>query len=181
MQAVRRTCAALLLGAAAAASVSAQSTTILSPDEARLTAAQYLSAGRAAASAEITNVLIKRDRTDAASLIIHAHSMRTLGRHDAAQAAARDGWRVADTDMERFGAAMAMAMALSSDGHKTRAQIWLRRAGQVAPNAQMKARAARDYRYLRKINPWSVNFSFGITPSDNVNNAPRDNTVVLGG
>lgn len=39
----------------------------------------------------------------------------------------------------------------------------------------------RDYGFVRETNPLSVHLSFGITPSSNVNNAPRDNTIVLGG
>ena len=155
--------------------------TTLDPDEARLTAAQLLSTGQPRAAADITTVLIKRDNGDAPSLIVHAHAMRMLKRYGPAQKAARQAWRHADRDIEKYGAALAMAQALSSDGKKTRAQLWLRRAADVAPNPRMRNRAVRDYQFVRTANPWSVNFSFGINPSDNVNNAPLDNTFVLGG
>lgn len=155
--------------------------TTLEPEDARLTAAKLLATGQNRASAELTAALIKRDATDTASLILHSHALRELDKLDAAQRAARDAWRTADRDLEKYGAALAMAQALSSDDKKTRAQVWLRRAAHVAPTPQMRARAVRDYRFVRKTNPWSVGFSFGITPSNNVNNAPRDNTVVLGG
>ena len=168
---------ALILGC----STAALSQTTLKPEDARLTAAKLLAAGQHRASADITSVLIKRDGNDTASLILHSHAMRNLGKLDAAKAAAQDGWRSATRDLEKYGAALAMAQALSSDDQKTRAQVWLRRAAHVAPTPQMRARAIRDYRFVRKTNPWSFGFSFGITPSDNVNNAPRDNTVVLGG
>lgn len=175
MRPAHRWLAALLLGAAA--SVQAETTTILKPDEARLTAAQLQSVGQAKAAAQITTVLLQRDPEDAAALIIHSHALRSLGQFDQAQVAGRRAWRAAETDVERFGASLAMAQALSSDGKKTRAQFWLRRAGHVAPNQRLKARAARDFAYLRKTNPWSVHTTFGIVPTDNVNNAPRDNTI----
>ena len=168
---------ALILGCATAA----LSQTTLKPEDARLTAAKLLAAGKHRASAEITSVLIERDASDTASLILHSHAMRNLGNLDTAQNAARNGWRTATRDLEKYGAALAMAQALSSADQKTRAQVWLRRAAHVAPTPQMRARAVRDYQFVRKTNPWSVGFSFGITPSDNVNNAPRDNTIVLGG
>lgn len=155
--------------------------TTLDPDEARLTAAQLLSAGQLRAAADITTVLIRRDARDTPSLIVHAHAMRRLERYGPAQQAARQAWRTAERDIEKYGAALAMAQALSSDGKKTRAQFWLRRAAQVAPSQRMRNRAVRDYQFVRTANPWSVNFSFGINPSDNVNNAPRDNSFVLGG
>ena len=167
----------LLLGCSSAAFAQ----TTLNPQDARLAAAQLLAAGQHAASAEITTVLIQRDSEDTASLILHSHAMRNLGKLSRAKDAARGAWRTADRDLERYGAALAMAQALSTDDQKTQSQIWLRRAAHVAPTPQMRARAIRDYRYVRTTNPWSVNFSFGVLPSDNVNNAPRDNTIVLGG
>lgn len=155
--------------------------TALKPEDARLTAAKLLAAGQHRASAEITAVLIKRDSNDTAALILHSHALRNLGKLTAARRAARDGWRTAERDLEKYGAALALAQALSTDDKKTQAQIWLRRAAHVAPTPQLRARAIRDYRFVRTTNPWSVAFSFGITPSNNINNAPRDNTVVLGG
>lgn len=167
--------AVALLGSALAAQ------TELTPHEARAAAAKLLAAGHPRASADVTKVLIDRDPQDAEALILHAHAQRTLRSYKGAQKAARQGWRASDRPVEQYGAALAMAQALSSDGKKTRAQFWLRRAAHVAPNDSLRARAARDYNYLRTTNPWSVNLSFGINPSDNVNNAPRDNTIVLGG
>lgn len=155
--------------------------TTLGADDARLTAARLLSAGHPRAAVDITTVLIRRDPSDAPTLIVHAQALRIMKDYDAAQNAGRHAWRAADNEFEKYGAAMAMAQALSSNGKKTRAQIWLRRAVNIAPNDRMRARAARDYQFVRKINPWSVQFSFGITPTNNVNNAPRDNTIVLGG
>jgi hypothetical protein len=157
------------------------SQTTLSPEEARLAAAEFVSSGQDIAALEITNVLLQRDPDDTAGLILHAHALRKLDRLPEAQIAARRAWQTADRDVERYGAALAMAQALSSDGRKTRAQFWLRRASHVAPNPQLRARAIRDFGYVRKTNPWSVSLSFGLTPSNNVNNAPRDNTIVLGG
>lgn len=164
----------LLAGAAAAQ-------TTLSPQEARVAAAQLLVSGQAQAAADIAAVLVERDTADVTGLLIHAQAMRTLGRHGEAQRSARAAWRGASNDQDRYGAALTMAQTLSSDGHKMRAQFWLRRAADVAPTPALRARAARDFGFVRKTNPLSVSLSFGITPSSNVNNAPRDNTIVLGG
>lgn len=174
---------ALLLAfvVALASGAAAQQQADLTPQEARIMAARLLTTGQPQAALDVTSVLVKRDPDDGPSLIVQAQALRTLGRYGPAQEAARRAWAVSTHPLDRYASALAMAQALSSDGHKTRAQFWLRRAGDVAPNPRLKARAARDFAYLRKTNPWSVNFSFGITPSDNVNNAPRDNTVILGG
>lgn len=172
-------CAALLV--CSAGSGGAQNQLELSPDEARLAAARLLTAGQPQAALDITSVLISRDPEDGPSLIVHAQALRTLQRYDQARQAGRRAWATSTHPLDRYAAAVAVAQSLSSDGHKTRAQLWLRRAVEVAPNPRLKARAARDFAYLRRTNPWSVQLSFRVTPSDNVNNAPRDNTYVLGG
>lgn len=172
-------CAALLMTSAAPGE--AQNQLEMSPDEARLAAAGLLTSGQPQAAVDITSVLIRRDPEDGPSLIIHAQALRTLQRYDLAQQASRRAWAASEHPLDRYAAAIAMAQSLSSDGRKTRAQWWLRRAVEVAPNPRLKERAARDFAYLRRTNPWSVDFSFRITPSDNVNNAPRDNTYILGG
>ncbi len=161
--------------------IGAQAQTELSPDEARLAAASLLKSGHPVAARDITAVLVTRDPGDSAAWIIQTHAYRIMRDHPAAQASGRRAWATAENDIEKYGAALAMAQALSSDNKKTRAQIWLRRAVEVAPSDPLRARAVRDYRFVRMTNPWSVHLTFGLNPSDNVNNAPRDNTFVLGG
>ena len=63
-----------------------------------------------------------------------------------------------------LAAALAVAQALSSEGARTRAQLWLRRAMQVAPTKRQKALAVRDFRYVRLRNPWSTRLSFSVAP-----------------
>ncbi len=168
-----------LAGLGLAGSGHAQTT--LGPEQARKVAAQLLVAGRPKAASDITAVLLERDANDTTGLLIHAQAMRTLRKFPQAKIAARRAWQSAQTDQDRYGAALTMAQALSSDGQKTRAQFWLRRATHVAPTPALRARAIRDYGFVRKTNPWSFQLSFGISPGNNVNNAPRDNTIVLGG
>lgn len=172
---------ALLCGAGFGVSGQGYAQTALSPGQARQAAAQLLVAGQAKAASDITSVLLERDAQDTTGLLIHAQAMRTLKQFPQAKTAARLAWKTADTDQDRYGAALTMAQALSSAGQKTRAQFWLRRATDVAPTPALRARAIRDYRFVRKTNPWAFQLSFGVSPSNNVNNAPRDNTIILGG
>lgn len=166
-------------GMGMAGALSAQ--TSLSPEDARRAAARLLVSGQPQAASDITSVLLKRDAEDTTGLLIHAQAMRTLGKFSQSKTAARRAWQSADNDQDRYGAALTMAQALSSAGQKTRAQFWLRRATNVAPSPALRARAIRDYGFVRKTNPWALQLSFGISPSNNVNNAPRDNTILLGG
>lgn len=154
--------------------------TSLSADEARFLAADLVRQGQSKAALDVLSVLLVRDTRDANALIISAQAHRRLRDFPAAQASARSAWKHAETPNQHYGAAMAMAQALSQDNKKTRAQLWLRRAAEIAPTPELEEKAISDYRFVRVTNPWSVRLSFGLSPSDNVNNAPRDNTYVIG-
>ena len=169
-------CLALLLGLA----LPVRSETRLDIPQARLAAAQLLDAGHPGPARDITAVLLNRDPSDIAAMILHAHASRMLGEHPRARSHARRAWRLSDRPVDRYGAAMAMAQSLSSGGQKTMAQLWLRRAVEAAPTPRTRAQAIRDYRYLRIANPWQIGLRAGFTPTDNVNNAPRDNTLEFG-
>lgn len=166
-----------LLVALAGAAISE---TRLDIPQARLAAARLIDGGRPGPARDITAVLLDRDPSDIAALILHSHASRMLGEQPRAQAHARQAWRLSDRPLDRYGAAMAMAQSLSSGGRKTMAQLWLRRAVETAPTDGTRALAVRDYRYLRMTNPWQVSLNAAYGPTDNINNAPRDNTLEFG-
>lgn len=151
----------------------------LSPQEARVAAAMSVSQGRNGQALALTDALLARDPNDVDALVSRARVLRNMGDTTGAQKAARRAFQYASGDLEHYAAAMAMAQALSSDGHRTRAQLWLRRAAQHAPSQAAEATAARDYRYVALRNPWRVHLSFGITPTDNVNNGSRHDSLFL--
>jgi len=177
---------ALILGAAAfvAAPVSADEGTSpqsikLSPDQMQLAAELNLRNGHVDRALAFADALLLRDPNDITALLVRAHAFRIMKRYDEAQDAARDGWRQADTDNHKYAAAMLMAQALSADGKRTRAQLWLRRASDVAPSAAHAARVAQDFRYVQQRNPWQTNLSFTLQPSSNINNGSARETSTL--
>lgn len=149
--------------------------------EARRLAIGLAQAGQARAAREVARVLLQRDPEDVTALIVLARAERDLGHFGAAQAAGRRAYRLAAPGNERFTAAMATAQALSSDGRRTWAQLWLRRAVEDAPDDLRRAVAARDFAYVRSRNPLTLQFGFGLAPSSNVNGGPTTNTLVIGG
>lgn len=151
----------------------------LSPDETRAAAAISVSQGRNAQALALTDALLARDPLDVDALVSRSRALRNLGDARGAQSAARTAFTAARDDLQRYAAAMAMAQALSSDGKRTRAQLWLRRAAQAAPSKAAEVTAARDYRYVARRNPVQVQFSFGVTPSDNINNGSRHDSLLL--
>ncbi|MBK8440170.1 MAG: hypothetical protein IPL38_12040 [Rhodobacter sp.] len=102
--------------------------------------------GRALGMAE---ALLARDPEDSGVLALKSRAERDLGLNDAAVGSARGAWAAADNAGQRYDAAMAMAQGLASDGQKFRAQFWLRRAMQAAPDPAAKKVAERDFAYVR--------------------------------
>jgi tetratricopeptide (TPR) repeat protein len=145
----------------------------------RAAAAISISQGRNEQALRLADALLARAADDVDALVSRSRALRNLGRHEEAQRAARRAHQLADDDPERFAAAMAMAQALSSDGHRTRAQLWLRRAAQAAPSEAAQAAVARDYRYVRTRNPWRTQLSLGIAPSSNINGGSQHETSLI--
>ncbi len=140
-----------------------------------------LKAGYAQDALEYTDALLQRDPGDTTALTIRSQALRALGRADEARGAARLAWTSATTDPGRFGAAMAMAQAQSTEGRRTAAQWWLRRAAQNAPNARAEAIAKRDFGYVKSRNPWDLQINATAAPSSNVNNGSQQDTLTLAG
>lgn len=154
---------------------------VLTPDETRRAALVALNDAQPAIALDLTRALITRDPRDVGALLLQARAARDLGRYDLAHQAAQAAWQNADSDLERHAAALVRAQALASDGRRTMAQVWLRRAVEHAPDDAARARAIRDFRYVRARNPLAVDLRFGVTPKSNINNgSARDSARLFG-
>jgi hypothetical protein len=164
------------------APLTANAQTDISLDEAQLLAFGLVDRGQPAAALELIAILQSEDRNQTASLFIaRSRAERALGQFDAAIASGRAAFRVAETDGEKFLAARVIAQALSSAERRTSAQYWLRRAAQFAPDDRTYAIARQEFGYVRSRNALSYSLNLSAQPTDNINNAPRDNTYeVLG-
>lgn len=164
----------LIMSLAAQAGHAQQSATAaVTPNELRNLAAQNVVNGNPQVGYQMAQALLVRNPNDIEALVIRARAARDMGRTQEALETARIAWRGAKSSNEKFGASMVMAQALSSAGSQTRAQLWLRRAAQNAPSEDLKAAAIRDFRYVRRSNPWATELSFSISPSSNINNGSQ--------
>ena len=148
--------------------------TTLSPDALRDAAAEALRLGHAQRAYAFSNALVARDESDRTALLIRARAARDLGQYKEAKTSARLAWKHSETDEQKYASSMVMAQALSSAGQRSWAQLWLRRAVQHAPNEALESRAIRDFRYVRKRNPWQTHLSFSVTPNSNINNGTKE-------
>jgi hypothetical protein len=164
---------AVTFGAVAIAAVQASAQAVLNPDEMRELAGQAVLQGQAGLAYDLTGALVGRDDSDINAHLVRSRAARDLGRNDDALTHARRAWALAG--------ALATAQALSSDGRRTSAQFWLRRAIELAPNEALKQRAAEDFVYVRRRNPWSTQLRFSVAPSSNINNGSRNGSSELFG
>ena len=137
----------------------------LSRDEGRNLAVQLLQSGQAAAAKAIAEGLLSANPQDVIALILLSQAERNLGNFQTARQAGQAAWAYATTDDDRFVAATVTAQAFSSEEKYTRAQFWLRRASNFAPNDAMVETLARDYSTLQRVNPLQFNLQFGVAPS----------------
>lgn len=166
--------AALCLCLAAAPPAGAQQT--LTPAQMRSAAQAALAAGNNATAATLASALLRRDAADFDALLILSRAARTLGDTDIALDAATRAWDAATGDRQRFAAAMVRAQALATAERRTEAQLWLRRAADLAPDDRLRQVAVQDFRYVRARNPWSTQLTFGIAPVSNLNNGSKRDT-----
>lgn len=162
---------------AAACAFPGQAQVKLEPTALRQAAVIALQNGDAATARDYADALLVRDQADVDAHLIRARALRDIGALTEARKAARTAWSLADTDPERYSTAVITAQILSSQDKRTRAQLWLRRAIENAPDARAKARAQNDFRYVRRQNKWQTQLSFTLAPNSNINNgSTRDSS-----
>lgn len=143
---------------------------VLNPENTLALAALLLESGNPEEALALADALVARDPGDARALSVKSRAERDLGRNREAITTARLAWKTADEPGEKYDAAMVMAQGLASSGSKFRAQFWLRRAMEVAPDQGARRAAERDFRYVRTRSRLWLRFDASVRPSSNVNN-----------
>lgn len=124
---------------------------------------------------------LNQDPTDASAWLVVARLRRAAGDTEGAMEAARRANANADTDDERYGAAVALAAGSVRQDRGLVAQFWLRRAAQVAPSEVLRNAAIRNFQRVRAQTPWSWSLGFNLLPTTNVNNGSSQEIVEIGG
>ncbi|MEM1302542.1 MAG: surface lipoprotein assembly modifier [Pseudomonadota bacterium] len=107
---------------------------------------------------------------------LQARVARIQGNRALAEQAARRAWDAADNASQRHEAARTVALTLFEQEEYTTAQLWLRRAIQNAPTPEIRAATIRDFRQVRRVNPWQIQLTFSVNQSDNVNAGSSEDT-----
>ena len=150
---------------------------VLTPEGMVQMAVTMLDRGYPKQALRFANALLHQNPTDATALIIKARAERDMAQYPQSVATARNAWQTAALPRERYGAALAISQGLASDGQKLRAQLWLRRAIEEAPNDAARAVAVRDLRYVRERSRLSLRFDLSVRPSTNVNGGTYERMI----
>ncbi len=153
----------------------------LDRDESILLGRQILTRGRPEIALALARALVERDARDADALVLLAAALQHTGAFDEARAVAHAAYAAADTDEQRFEAAMLAGRSDFHRGAHSRAQLWLRRAAHSAPDAEAREAAERNFNHARRANPLDLRASLGITASSNINDGTSTEVIDLFG
>lgn len=98
----------------------------------------------------------------------------STGDWDGAYDHSRAAFRAADAPRDRYHAARIAALSALADDRPIATRYWLRRAGDVAPDAVTRNRIEQHYRALQLATPWAVELDFGVRNSSNVNGGSNE-------
>ncbi len=141
----------------------------LTLEEVQVLAFRSAMAGDVQLAAPLAAMLLENDPTDEYGLL--TMSALYLGAGDESQSYqnARRAFRHADDPELKFHAARLSAISAMANDRTIPTQFWLRRAGDLAPSEEHRARVEQNYRIFQAQNPWRWRFDTSIEPSSNVN------------
>lgn len=163
------------------ASMVSAETISLTPEQAQFEAIRRLEAGQPEVAQGIATALLERDPDTFSAHLLLSYAARDLGEFSEARMAGRRALKLAEDKTQRHDAMLALAQAQASAGNRTLAQLWLRRAIDIAPNPEARARDLRDFRYVRARNPWTFTLDAGFASSSNINGGTETDTIWLYG
>ena len=143
--------------------------------------AAALTEGNAVQAAQLADIILAVKPNDLDALILRSRAALAMGDLETAKALSKQAFRVSDNKAVKFGMARLAAIAHAEGGEDTRAQLWLRRARQFAPDEERAAQVGQEFRQLANRNPWSTSLQFGVTPSSNVNGGSQEDTLFVPG
>jgi hypothetical protein len=141
----------------------------------------YLS-GDAALAYALARRLLQADPQDARALLVLAATAPLLNRPQEGVAAGRAAWAAArGAPLLRYEVARFTARSALAAGRPGTAQLWLRRAADVAPDAAAADRTARDYAALRAARRLHYGIDLSLTPTSNLNGGASGDLLVVNG
>lgn len=142
---------------------------------------EILAAGRPKVALALARAIVDSDPSDPGALVLMAAALQQLDAHDRARDTAHRAYATARTDRQAFESAMLAGRADFRRDAYTRAQLWLRRAAQAAPDATAREIAERNFKRVRQVNPLTLRFRLGLRSSSNINDGSGSDEIEIFG
>ena len=159
-------------------------TLTLTRDEAIATARQAYLAGDVSLTYAIASRIAASDPLDVEALLLLSASNEALGNPDGAFVLGKRAWAAAAAlgrpDGLRYDIAQQTAHAAWTAGLTRSAAFWLKRARDLAPNLDRRARDDANLREIRSTIPLTFSGSLRISPTDNLNNGASSGHWTVG-
>ncbi|MFD1344339.1 hypothetical protein [Litorisediminicola beolgyonensis] len=153
----------------------------LTVPQARSAAVQAMVTGDLETADRLSRGLIAVQPEDPSVWALDARVADALKSDPRALSSAGRAFRLATDRPLRFRAADLAARAAFRSGRYTLAQYWLRRATDLAPSDEIRARVIEDYRLVRRVNPLRFALDLSVTPSSNVNGGASTDSFEVSG
>ena len=149
--------------------------------QARALAQTAIRNGQPVLAYNLSEGLLRADPSSSFAHFVRATAQAQLGKPNDARRSAARAYRFADSKLHRFEAAELAARMSYAQKQPTITQLWLRRAVQNAPDKQIEAQLARDFKRVRAENPLTFSIRGSLRPSNNVNNGADSGVQVIDG
>lgn len=153
----------------------------LTLDQVRGLASDALNSGDPGLAIQLAKGLLKADPKDPLAYYIIASGYAQLNDPTLSRRAAALAYRYSPPGPDRYQAAQLAARAAFEGKRYSLSQLWLRRTAIHAPTEQDELLVARDYKLLRRVNPWSLRIRTDLRPSNNVNNGSDTSLNIIDG
>jgi hypothetical protein len=172
--------AALALGLLAAPGAARAETVELTRAEAYAVAQNAYLAGDPALAYALAVRLVEADPADARALLLISATAPVLNRPEEGVTAGRRAWAAASgAPLLRYEIARFTARAALAAGRPAAAQLWLRRAADLAPDPQAAARTAQDFAAVRAGRRFDYSVDLSLTPTSNINAGASGDLLVV--
>ncbi|MFN3972611.1 MAG: hypothetical protein ACK4L4_14775 [Gemmobacter sp.] len=154
----------------------------LTTAQAQILARDAYAAGDHALARALAVRLLEADPNDPRALLIVTATAPALGDPARGRSAGRAAWAAAKgAPLLRYEIARHTARAALSEGKPEMAQLWLRRAVDVAPDAAAVSRTAEDHRRIAAQRRFSWKIDLAVTPTSNLNGGASGDSLTVNG
>ncbi|MEO0750999.1 MAG: hypothetical protein AAFY25_04290 [Pseudomonadota bacterium] len=150
-------------------------------NQAREVALNALRSGQPRLAFALSDGLLEADPTDGHALYIKAKALGQMQEFDEGRKTAALAYNAASTDLQHYESATLAAQLSFAGQRMTHSQVWLRRAAHHAPDETLRNASIIAFREVRNQNPFNVQLSFSVSPSDNVNNGSNSPRNIIDG